>query len=1142
MALLTPLKLGDYTDRARCVTTPLAPPEHAGARDLVCRAIFGSRELEDSPDRTVQQYHMRGYIDIQATPVLNPILAGHDGDLLGKILGLSAADTRAIAKYEVVMDGDELVPVQDMPEQVDFESILIGAQIFEYYINNIKLEAELKNAMAGFVMEFFKAAGYKVTGVPGAFTKAHTHMPVIGEWYFNPTVQVNGDDYMRWYAANSNTSTSRMEYLCRLSSLPDGIDRLRGCIMKRIMVTPIGSRPSSDNRRHDNLTTAYAEVMKQHQQLAIQTSGYQSLDMAVQQYKLFDRYVRALLVEHDIYSPNSKAVLERLKGKSGFIRDKMLGKRIDHSGRSVITIDPFMSIRDIGIPKDMIPKLYRSATLRTMDKPQLDKYVGTKRENVKRSMKRIEQEGLLDKINVITGRQPTLHKPSMRSFHPVPVDGRSIQLNPLSVIGFNADFDGDQMYVRVPTTKEGILESNELMSAEQNMFLPKNGDCLVMPRQEIIYGLSVCTREGDYHPGHGGGHYGNINQLIYAIKTQEVEITSPVSCGGYSGTAGRVAFMNCINRDAFTSEELANIMKIEVTSSSIKDIVNKMVRFDPHAAIDYIDSMVRLGFVVSGTYPPRLSLYDVNIDYSGLMHNFHKAIDEDTQLYNMGWETESEYNDRYTSAFDQEVDSKVKGKVGEEYGAAVSAIENDIGLDNGFVRMSRSGARGSKSNLLQLYGYKGRVQNGATGGAFRAVIEHSYVQQLTPLEHFMTAYGSRASLIQKSLNTADSGYAMRKIWHTTSPFIITNDDCGSTEGVVIAIGDLVKEFSCDAKSARAIFVDMVAGRYLAKPYKGCDTNTLITRSIAKEWAEDKSCAVEIRSVLTCKNPCCKKCYGTDLSTNSLAALGLPVGFIAAQSIGEPGTQLNMDAFKKGGIAAETTTVRLSGFTKLATYIDCSPLTREDPSYDPVAWGTGTVNVKAKTDGTQAVSIEGYKRTITLPINVPLKPYVEKGEGLRMVVGDKNVSEVLANSGLLAAQRYLCYALYSVYKDEGAVNLKHFEVLALAMTMWKVITTKSDKLVPGQWHDAIMMHNHADSTTTSIVGIQPVRSVQGLRPYALSRIAMERVHSGLSSSVLLGLEDPLTYPFNRVLMGMTPWEHRAYEYDGESNMFIKQRRI
>src|SRR5699024_2621815 len=143
-----------------------------------------------------------------------------------------------------------------------------------------------------------------------------------------------------------------------------------------------------------------------------------------------------------------------------------------------------------------------------------------------------------------------------------------IQLNPLSVIGFNADFDDDQMYVRIPTTKEGILESNELMSAEQNMFLPKNGDCLVMPRQEIIYGLSVCTREGDYPPGHGGGHYGNINQLIYAIKTQEVEITSPVSCGGYSGTAGRVAFMNCINRDAFTSEELANIMKIEVTSSS----------------------------------------------------------------------------------------------------------------------------------------------------------------------------------------------------------------------------------------------------------------------------------------------------------------------------------------------------------------------------------------------------------------------------------------------------------------------------------------------------------------------------------------------------------------------------------------------
>lgn len=1144
MVSLKPLTEKEYTSRARKVTVAIAGSQQIGAPDLVSSTIFGSQLHEGVDDRLLQQFHMRGYIDISQTPVLNPVLARGSTNILATVLGLSFEDMQDICGYKVVLDNGELVDDDELPDSMDITSIKVGAQILEHYIKRINFERELRTCMDMHIRDFYKKIGITIQqGLPGKIVRTPTSMPIIGDWYFQPINDTVSEKYMEWYSTLSDSDIRRMVYLNRLNQLPDGRERLLGCIMHRIMVTPIGTRPSSDNNRHDTLTTAYAEVIKHQENLVLNTTGYASVSTTLQAYKLFDDSVKALLVTHSRYRDGDKSIIERLKSKKGLIRNKMLGKRVDFSGRSVITIDPFMSIGDIGVPKDMIPKLYRSATLRTMASPKLDKYVGTRPEVARCNMNRIEECGLLDEINIIIGRQPTLHKPSMRSFHPVAVDGRSIQLNPLSVIGFNADFDGDQMYIRVPTTKEGITESNELLGVTQNLFWPKNGECIVTPRQEIIYGLSVCTREADYPAGKGGGSYGNVNELIEAISRQEVSINSQVSCGGNHGSAGRVAFLCCIDRTAFNSKELESFKTIEVTASTVKPIVNKMVRHNPERAVSCIDSMVRLGFVVAGIYPPTLSLLDVNVDYSSHMDKFHEEIAEDSDLYQRGWETEAEYDQRYTEAFDTYVDKPVtKTKVGEDYGSSYTLIEQDAGLRNGFTRMARSGARGSKSNLLQLYGYKGRVQDGTSGGAFRAVIEHSYVSQLTPLEHFVTAYGGRGALIQKSLSTADSGYTMRKIWHTASPFTITTEDCGTHDGINISISEIIREFNCDFKSAGDIFVDIVVGRCLAEPYAGFPADRLIDAETAKVWAQDKSCHVSIRSILTCKNPCCKKCYGIDLSTNRVPAIGLPIGFIAAQSIGEPGTQMNMDAFKKGGVASAATTQRISGFTKLVTYSECMTLDKSDPSYDPVAWADGIVKEKVKPGGTKVITIGNSKRSVTVPAVTPIKSEVKRGEGLRRITGDKNVSEILQYSGLLAAQLYLSYALYSVYKDEAAVNFKHFEVLAEAMTMWRVITTDQPDLVPGLWHDAIMMHKANLTRTTSVPGIKSVKSVQLLRPYALSRIAMEHISDGLATSTVLGLTDPLTYPFNRILVGKTPWDSPAFEYHNGTNDFISQRRF
>lgn len=1147
MLQLKPLADQEYFRRAKLVNAALENTEEAD--HLTSESVFGVAKYDKDSDRPLQQYHMRGYIDISDTPILNQVIAGRSGETLAMILGMEPSAMKDILSFNVIGVNGEYVKVDEVPQGM-LSDYRLGPQLVSDLIEQFNPQEALIGAIHHAAGEFLKFSKYKVEGEWYSIARGSGDLPVIGDYYLKSRFKAD-NMYETWLSfleqkvmVSANNRFSYLYALCR----PDGKDRLRSCIMRRIMVSPLNTRPAAGITRYDPLTKDYGIVFQKHQYLSMTLQGYGAVDTAISAYNEFLACCEALLLEHSRYQKNHKAIVERLEGKKGHIRDKMLGKRIDFSGRSVITIDPFMSIRNIGIPKDMLPKLYRSATLRSLPRQNRDvaAYVGTTAQKANRNLDRIKSAGLLDKIKVITGRQPTLHKPSMRSFTAKAVPGRSIQLNPLCVIGFNADFDGDQMYVRVPTTQQGIKEANELMCIEQNLFLPKNGECSVMPRQEIIYGLNVCTRAG-MKPNGGGGGYKNVLDLIEALRKQKVAVDTQVSCMGMKGCAGRVAFMCCWNQRAFTEVEWDELMELEVTASSIKKYVNKMVAYSADAAITAIDNMTLLGFVVAGVYPPTLNLLgDDDISYAPLMHDFHASISEDADLYNRGWESEAEYDANYTAAFEECVDKKVKAKVATEAsGAPISQVEQDAGIENGFVRMSRSGARGSSSNLLQLYGYKGRVQDGTNGGSFRAVIEHSYAEQLTPLEHFITAYGGRAGLIQKSLSTADSGYLMRKLWHTTSPFTITNEDCGATEGLTVSVVAIQRVIGCSVQEARDIFQDMILGRYLAKPVGKYPAGKLVDKFVAEDLAKSDNAWANIRTVLTCKDPCCRKCYGVDLSTNKLAAIGLPIGFIAAQSIGEPGTQLNMDAFKKGGVASAASSTRLGGFEKLETYTSVpSDFKRSVASYDPVAWDDGYIEEKPKPNGTKMVSIirdDGSKSgSVTLPLDVILRTdeRVSRGEGMRKIAGDQDIRELARYDSLLHAQRYLCFTLYDVYRNEGAVNLKHFEVLALGMTMSMVVTTGQPGLVPGQWHDQLQMAGVDLTNTVHYEQLHSIGNVTLERPYALSRIAMERMKSGLSSSVLLGLSDPLQYPLNRILMGLAPWTNPAI-CDGR---FMQQRRI
>ena len=304
--------------------------------------------------------------------------------------------------------------------------------------------------------------------------------------------------------------------------------------------------------------------------------------------------------------------------------------------------------------------------------------------------------------------------------------------------------------------------------------------------------------------------------------------------------------------------------------------------------------------------------------------------------------------------------------------------------------------------------------------------------------------------------------------------------------------------------------------------------------MAKELSK-KSSVVKIRSVITCKDPCCKKCYGDDPSTHRPAAIGLPIGFIAAQSIGEPGTQLSMDSFKKGGIASKSGVT--SAFEKLEAYIECKDLSKNKNfgSYDPVAWESGEVHETYSPDGTKKVTIGDSKFSKRFPADAPLRKVAKKGEGLGIERGDYDMKELLMYTDVPTAQLYFIHTLYNIYKNEGEINMKHFEVLAAAMTVHMVVSTDRDDLYVGQYHDSIQMCKGSLTNTVSVPTMKGVKTIQPSRIHALSRVIMESIKMGLASSVLLGLTDPLEYPLNRIAMGQEI-------YCGGTGEFLDERRM
>jgi len=1034
--------------------------------------------------------------------VVNYAIAQAGGRLILKILGVDHALFDEVLSFRTAYDAStrSYVPADAVS---DMGTAKWGAEVLRMWIDEFSIEDAIQQELASIMNAFCKKDPKQTrrTGV-GEFKRKPGPFLVVGDWYFFPSDSCTYEDLPAFIGKEIfHSDETRLTYLLNLQG---NKDRLYSAISEYIMVVPLGMRPDI-GQAHDQLSHAYADVIAANKNLRMIISGMQDPKVFAQKYKVLSDRVNSLLAVHSASKTVTagKSVIEKLSGKQGLIRAKMLGRRVDFSGRSVITINPFLSLRKVQIPKEAAPKLYRSHILSSMANPNPVDWIGP--DKTAKCNARLIDAHILEKVPVIIGRQPTLHKLSIRAFQPELTDERSIRINPLCVTGFNADFDGDQMWMRVPVSRGAVEEAKELMTIEQNIYYPKNGECSVMPRQEILYGLNVCTRD-TLQKGSSIKSYSSEEDLFEDLFNQRIKVSDTVTWNGYTECAGRVAFAACLSKKAFQTFGVK-----EVTSKTIVEYVEAMLEESTDSAIDSIDKMVKLGFKISYLYPPVLNLLNVDDSYEEEMQNFHQAIKETADYYERGLEEESTFDTVYEQAFMALEDSVKK------------SIYSHVGLESGFTRLAESGARGSKSNMVQMYGYKGRIQKSARE-SFRAVVEHSYVEQLTPLEHFVTAYGGRQGLITKSLNSADTGYAFRMMWHAASPYVITSDDCGTHEGITIKKADIAM-FINSAKEVDDVFCKIITGRFEA------GTNLYISKEIAKELCK-KNSAITIRSILTCNDPCCKKCYGDDPSTHKLAAISLPIGFIAAQSIGEPGTQLSMDSFKKGGIASKKGIT--SSFAKLDAYIQCRPMS-ERANYDPVAWESGPVHESYQADGTKRVTIGESKHSIKLPGEAMLRQTAVKGEGLCVERGDYDINELLQYTSLQTAQVYLLHTLYQIYKDECEISMKHFEVLVAAMTMYMVVSTDRKDLKVGQYHDSIQMHSGSLKNTVYFPTIRGVKEVQPSRTHALSRVIMESVKSGLASSLMLGLDDPLEYPLNRIVMGQ-------YITCGGTGDFLEERRI
>ena len=732
-----------------------------------------------------------------------------------------------------------------------------------------------------------------------------------------------------------------------------------------------------------------------------------------------------------------KSLSDLLKGKTGRFRQNLLGKRVDYSGRSVIVVGPELKFYQCGLPKQMALELFKPFVMKQLVEDGKAHNIRSAKKMVERSNSSVWDE--LDKViqdhPVLLNRAPTLHRLGIQAFEPILVEGKAIKLHPLVCTAYNADFDGDQMAVHLPLSTEAQAEARLLMLSTNNILAPKDGRPITTPTQDMVLGSYYLTSLGEDEKG-DGKIFKDYNEMNKAYFNGEISLHANVTVRVkhndedkgklVKSTVGRFIFNEKIPQDLGYVDRKTDPYSLEIDKvidkKALGDLIDRCFRRHGNIVtaqmLDYIKS---LGYKFSTIGALTISMEDIQVPQKkyAILEEAEKKVNDYEKLLRRGLVSDEE---RYNFVID------IWTKATED---VTKAVMSDLDAKNNIAIMANSGARGSKDQIRQLAGMRGLMAS-ATGKTIEIPIKANFREGLSVLEFFISTHGSRKGLSDTALRTADSGYLTRRLVDVSQDVIVREEDCGSEDFIVVE----------DFKDGNAVIEkmrDRMIGRYsfedLIQPQSGeiiVQKNEMITEDIADAIVKAGIKQVKVRSVLTCKarHGVCAKCYGRNLATGKPVNIGEAVGIIAAQSIGEPGTQLTMRTFHSGGIAGVGIT---QGLPRVEELFEA----RKPKGLASIAEIDGTVEVvdKERNNEVLITNEEGQHRSYNIPYGASLK--VSTGDiikaGTQLSEGSVNPHDVLKVLGPWGVFEYIVKEVQKVYRFQGVdIDDKHVEIIVKQM--------------------------------------------------------------------------------------------------------------
>ncbi len=867
-----------------------------------------------------------------------------------------------------------------------------------------------------------------------------------------------------------------------------------------------------------------------------------------------------------VTGPNNRALKslsDLLKGKQGRFRQNLLGKRVDYSGRSVIVVGPELKIYQCGLPKEMALELFKPFVMKKLVADNVANNIKSAKKMVERAKPEVWDalDTIIKDHPVLLNRAPTLHRLGIQAFEPVLVEGRAIKLHPLVCTAFNADFDGDQMAVHVPLSAEAQAEARFLMLSANNLLKPQDGFPVTVPSQDMVLGAYYLTIERD-EPG-AGKVFGSMDEVLLAYNEGVIGLHAPIKLrvareidGEMKSaiidcTAGRLIFNEPIPQDLGfvdrNEDELGLEVNFLVTKKELGKIINKAIHKHGFTkTAELLDDLKNLGYKYSTKGAITISISDMVVpkEKYEYIKASEKAIADIEKKFQRGFITNDE---RYRLVIEEW--TKTTNDV-------TKALENALDHFNPIYMMANSGARGSMNQIRQLAGMRGLMANTA-GKTIEIPIKANFREGLSVLEYFISSRGARKGLADTALRTADSGYLTRRLVDVSQDVIIREHDCGTTEGIEVFE---IRDGGQTIEPLR----DRLVGRFLVEDFTDGQGNVIVSKDklmTADDAEKIISAGVEriaIRSVLKCRarHGVCAKCYGANLASGEAASIGESVGVIAAQSIGEPGTQLTMRTFHTGGVAGDDITQGLPRVVELFEGRKPKKMAILSEIDGIVSFDEIRKNAPRSINVTSPIT--GEVRSYPLPFGAIVK--VSEGDGVtvgaELTEGALNPHDVLRISGVSAVQNYLIQEVQRVYRQQGVdINDRHIEVIVSRMLRKVTVDEPGDTaLLSGSMVDFFEFENEnkkvlerigngeALATATCTPVLLGITKAALATDSFLSAASFQETTRVLTDAAIKGKIDPLVGLKENVIIGklipagsgMSMYREFDVEYKSESD--------